>query len=268
MKADLILHWGELPAWLGQNWKNEFSHTTVDFNLPKGSTRSFDTYSATIKAALPGTDSKGRWRPILNVIKQRGLDPDGVRVGVIGFSETCIGVRVLLASADSGLIDFVFANDGIHAGVDVFARFATLSARGVPSDSNIPQGERLFVVSHSQTAKPPAAEFSTAESAAELIKAVTKDFPYFQESVDIPELTGNIHSPPMTIAGVTYDSVPAWYQFHTGNMYVLGYKNLSKPGGTSDHIYQSKVIGPRVMRKIVIPRWNDNDPNSGSCVIA
>lgn len=267
MKADLILHFGELHSWLGKSWKDNFTHDTEELTLPMGASMSFDAYSKALQAALPGTDSKGRWRPVYNALKRKGIDLVGARVGIMGFSQTCIGVRVLLASADAGVIDFAFANDGIHTGVDVFVRYAELAAYGTTPNSNAPPTERLLVVSHSQTAKPPAAQYSTTESAGEIARQVVTG-PVAQDPVDIPDLIDAKHEPPLQIAGVTYASVPGWYQFKLGNLYLLGYRNLSKPGGTSDHIYQSKVIGPRALKHIVAPRWNENEPNSGTCVVA
>jgi hypothetical protein len=269
MKADIIIHWGELQSWLGQAWAKNFTHDTVDMTFPRGTDRNYKPYYDAIRSTYPYTEKVNGvtvWRPIKDALKRRGIEPGGARVGIIGFSETCIGVRVLLSSADAGIIDFIYPNDGIHAGVETFATFAKLAAFGVPSNSPIPPTGRLMVVTHSQTAAPPGV-YSTTQSTGMLINAVS-EFPVAAESIDIPELTMAQHSQAIKIAGVTYNSVPAWYQFKVGNFYALGYKNLSKPGGTSDHIYQSKVIGPRVMRNIIIPRWNDNEPGSGSCVVA
>lgn len=258
---DVIFHWGELHSWLGDDWQKYFTKPTRDITLPRGASRSTKAYKSAIEAAY--TD-----RPIHHALTQRGWARQGVRVGVLGFSETCMGAAVLLGGKDGGSIDFAFANDGIHSNLDVWTQYARMAAFGYLDNANAPPTERCLVITHSQTPGPPNLP-STSETAAQIAKTLAVE-PFYTKFVPIPELKDAEHEPikcrcSYSDETVTYTQVPGLYNTHVGNLYILGYENQGKT--CTDHVYQSKVIGPRVLEHILAPRWNDNDRNSGTCVV-
>lgn len=284
---DVIFHWGELHAWLGSDWRKAFSKDTQEITMPMGASMSFEAYAKTIDAAYGTNPNTGKHNRhyIHNALIKRGLARSGIRVGVIGFSQTCIGAAVLLASPDGGAIDFVFANDGIHrtelpvhsadgsvSNKPVWAEYGKMAAFGHTSNTNTIPTERMLVISHSATPAPGKNIPSTTETASTIAKMVLQDHPIPAEFVDIPDLKDTEHDPPIRIKcgwGTEvneYDRVPGLYTTKVGGFMVFGYSN--KPGtGCTDHIYQSKVIGPRVMQHVIVPRWNQNPRGSGSCVV-
>lgn len=265
---DVIFHFGDLHAWLGQNWKSYFTHPTEEITLPKGASKSFSVYADAIR-------SKWGDRPIYNALTQRGWARKGVRIGVMGFSETCIGAAVLLASADGGVIDFAFACDGIHANEHIWYNFGKKAAYGEVTNPNCPPTERCLVITHSQTASPGKDKQgnpipTTTQTADTIAKAVMAN-PVPTRFVPIPELKDAPHEPISCRCSysnevVQYTRIPGWYNTNVGNFYVFGYNNIGKT--CTDHIYQSKVIAPRVLQHILIPRWNNNPRPSGECVVA
>jgi len=259
---DVIFHWGELHSWLGSDWKKHFSKDTEEITMPKGASMSQEAY----RAAIFGEYGE---RPIHTALTRRGYARSGVRIGVMGFSQTCIGATVLLMSKDGGMVDFAFANDGIHRGVEIWSQFGSLAAYGATDNTNITPTERMCVITHSQTARPGPNIPSTSETAAEIAKRVMSS-PVPTNYVPIPELIDAPHDPVSVKCSysnevVVYNKVPGSYATNVGNFYVFGYENMGKT--CTDHIYQSKVIGPRVLKHLLIPRWNNNDRNSGSCVV-
>lgn len=260
---DVIFHWGELHTWFGKQWKQRFAKSTAEITLPRGASRNFNAY----KAAITGAFGQ---RPIHEALTRRGFSRQGIRIGVLGFSETCIGAAVLLASPDAGAIDFVFANDGIHGSLPVWTAYAKAAAFGQFNNPNAPPTERCLVITHSQTPSPGKGIPSTQESAAQIAQDVLNTYGY-TEYVDIPQLKDAKHSPVKVRCSwsnetVEYDQIPGDYTTKIGNFYVFGYKNQGKT--CTDHIYQSKVIGPRVLEHILVPRWNNNPRKTGSCVVA
>lgn len=260
---DVIFHWGELYTWLGKDWKKVFSKDTAEITMPRGSSRNFAAYKAAITS---------QWgaRPIHKALTARGYARQGVRIGVLGFSETCIGAAVLLASLDGGVIDFVYANDGIHGSLDVWTAYAKQAAFGKVDNPNVPPTERCLVITHSQTPSPGKTIPSTTESAAIIAQEVMKE-PVASEFVPIPDLKDAKHDPVKVRCSwskeeVVYDKIPGQYATKVGNLYIFGYDNKGKT--CTDHIYQTKVIGPRVLQHILVPRWNNNPRATGSCVVS
>lgn len=260
---DVIFHWGELHLWLGKDWKNFFSRDTEEITMPRGASRNFAAYKAAITAKYGN-------RPIHQALTNKGWSRSGIRIAVVGFSETCIGAAVLLGSPDGGSIDFIYANDGIHGSLPLWKQYASLAAFGTSDNSNLAPTERSLVITHSHTASPGKNIPSTAESAHTIATSVMAS-PVPTKFVDIPELKDTAHDPPVRVKCswskevVNYDKVPGMYTTNVGNLWIFGYTNVGKT--CTDHIYQSKVIGPRVLKHILAPRWNDNPRSSGSCVV-
>lgn len=259
---DVIFHWGELHTWMGKNWKSHFTKDTAEVTMPRGAGRNFAAYKSAI------TNAFGR-RPIHAALTKLGLPRQGIRIGVLGFSETCIGAAVLLSSPDGGAIDFVFANDGIHGSLPAWTAYAKAAAFGKVDNPNVVPTERCLVITHSQTPSPGQGIPSTQESASIIAKEVTETYG-FSEFVPIDELKNAPHEPVTVKCSwsgetVVYNEIPGAYATKIGNLYIFGYENQGKT--CTDHIYQSKVIGPRVVKHIVAPRWNNNDRSYGTCVV-
>jgi hypothetical protein len=264
-KLDIIFHFGELNMWLGQNWKSNFKHDIVDVVLPKGTEMKYDSYRQAIL-------SRYTERPINHIINTRGYDGSGVRIGVVGFSQTCIGANVLLNTPDGGAIDFVYACDGIHLVSKKHIDYAKMCAFGYgDTNQNITKTNRQFIITYSDTPRPGNA-LTTGEAAKLIIDEVLKESPDGLNDVSKynPNLMEAEHNPPIdTRCGYppntrqSYDRIPGDYYFNIGGFLVMGYKRVRV---CNDHIYQSKVIAPLVMREMIIPRWNA-PKTGGSCTI-
>ncbi|MFA5053108.1 MAG: hypothetical protein WC565_03555 [Parcubacteria group bacterium] len=266
---DIILHFGELHSWFGQNWRASFGPDTAEITMPRGASRSFDAYSKAINGAYGD-------RPIKRALKNRGWDKPGNRVAVLGFSETCIGVAVLLSGPDGGAPDFVLACDGIHLMHPAWKRYARLAALGGSGNPNIPPTEHCLVVTSSETPKPPKASLTTEQASLEILDHVMQS-PVYLDPVTISALVDADHAPIPTscyqeINGVkkligkyTYTKIPGKFQYKVGGLWLLGYRNMEKT--CTDHIYQSKVIAPRVLDNILIPRWAGKEVGGSGCVI-
>lgn len=210
-----------------------------------------------------------------------------VRVCVIGYSEGCQGVNVFLKSTDIGYIDTAVAIDGIHWGKDSWRnpndnkiydcrdgsacmiesskpwlRFASLAAFGKsPDNPTISPGSRCLVLTASDTAGPPCCRQS--KWALNYIKEKVlagHTGPTADPPAGIMNLT---HSPPYGFPpwkdgpAVQYAKSPAREYITWGNFWEFYYDNIDVGGsGHWDHVYQSKVVLPLMLEKIVIPRWN------------
>jgi len=216
------------------------------------------------------------------------------RIALIGFSESCTGVRTLLSSDDGSLIDTAIACDGIHAGfvggepnkersnVDMAAMapwlaFAILAARVEASNSADPPGQRHCVITHSSIGDqlyPPFKYASTTRTAAIILNTV------FGQQWPQALLPGGIMyldedpayvAPAGTLPGgqkyprVEYPHSPDKYSVGDNGLVVLGFNNLD-PTGVGDHKYQAQRVLPRVIEKLLIARWNEQDPSTGVCV--
>lgn len=260
MEADVIVSWSF--ASVPEAVKSAFQRPTQFVVLPTPASRGYgqqvqelgqNPVRAAIKKYLPG------------------LTP--LRVAVLGFSESCHGVRNLLNSGDGANIDACVAIDGIHTPyvnkkVDPNTMLPWL---GIGSLAVV--NARLFVATHSSIVPPGYA--STTETAKYLWETLTGGSEAFT-APPVPDLS----APPTTIhiAGgpgtgkmrdISYPA-PAWQTpLRAGGLVVLGCNNVDKPG-TADHIYQAKVILPLVLRRFLAERWNNIDPKAlgGSCFIS
>lgn len=213
--------------------------------------------------------------PIRTAIKKYAPGVEPLRVALLGFSESCHGVRDLLTSGDGMLVDSVVAIDGLH----------TPYVNGKKVDPNTMKSwlefaklavvnERLFVDTHSSIVPPNYA--STTETADWLWKTITNEATPFTIP-PLPDLSApatSIHvsaktSPPSPPYDVSYPA-PAWQPGRrAGGLVVLGCDNVD-PRGYADHIYQAKVLLPLVLKQFLVERWNAMDPKDPgqSCFIA
>lgn len=198
-----------------------------------------------------------------------------MRVALLGFSESCHGVRNLLASADGALVDSVIAIDGIHTPwvqpgnkvepniMKAWLEFAKLAV----------VNERLFVDTHSSVEPPSYA--STTQTANWLWKTITGEGSAFMvpavPPLLVPPTTIKVGAPPADKPySVEYPNA-LWEPYKRARgLVVLGCDNLDIPAGYADHIYQARAILPLVLEEFLVNRWNSMNPKDPgqSCFLA
>ncbi len=259
MPSDVIVSWahGGVPKDIRKRAEQIFAYPVKFVEIPN---------PTSWNSALSGLGA----RPLNKILKDRGIEAS--RVALLGFSASCTAVRLVLDSADGGYVDSAIAIDGIHAGTDIWADFARLAAFGGAEQIGCQPGRRSCVITHSQV-QPPYT--STTQTAQEIVEDVFGGA-VLEEDEDVsPMLTQTLQLPvPVSVsrncAGtakvVTYDQIPFWYQVNKGGLHVLGYENID-PTGCADHIFQAKVILPRVIEHLLAPRWS-SPPPTGTCMVS
>lgn len=256
MKTDVVLDWahGAFPTEL----RGGFMRPVKFVTLPKLKPDSpFAGFSEAISELGP--------QPLRTYFRRNGIDP--LRIAAVGFSASCSGLMSILASQDAGNMDTVIAIDGIHGHVDVWAKFGALAAFGAPAGSPLPAGPRTLVITHSSV-KPPY--MSTTESAARILDLVfsgqdVSGYRSHLEGLWDVGLPYKCRNPLGKV--IEYTTTPNVYAVSHGGLTVLGYSNLDPSGGHCDHIYQAKKIMPLVCQKLLVERWNAEDPYAGTCAI-
>ena len=279
-RADVVISWnmGTVPASMRAN----FTRPTrfIDLDVPAG------------RKYMEQLAQYGWPFPVRNLISRRlGASFKPLRVATMGFSESCTGVRGLLQSKDGLLLDTAIAIDGIHSQFDggkpnkgrtnvgrvllaPWFAFAKLAATGTNRAGNSPEiaGERHCIITHSAIVPPYV---STTETAREILNEV------FGTSWPVPSLpdglVGVVEQPPfVTPAGqlpgggakypeTTYTNAPDSYQAGQGGLVVMGFENQD-PTGIGDHKYQAGPVMQRVVQRLLIDRWNAEDPTAGVCL--
>jgi len=278
MEADVFIYWGH--SGFPDSVKKQFTRPTefILMPTPEPASKGRNKYTEQLyKYGWP--------HPVKGVIQRLrpGLKP--LRVGILGFSESCQGVRAFLTSADAAYIDTAVAIDGIHttfngkankdrsnwslAGIASWIEYARIAASlTVDPGEGLPIGRRHCIITHSSI-KPPFV--STTETAMTLLYAL---FGELAPSDPVPDgILGVSHNPPIDLHGnsinnyaeTIYTISPNKYFAHQKGLYIFGYDNVD-PTGINDHIYQAQVVLPAVLENIVVPNWNNIDPKSGLCV--
>lgn len=213
--------------------------------------------------------------PVRAILRRYAPDVEPLRVAVLGFSESCTGVREMLSSGDGNRFDAAVAIDGIHA---------PYSSPGVPNPlymkSWLALGQKAYehralcLITHSSVVPPNYA--STTETANYIWTTLTGT-PGAAVQPPVPPLTWPSYTVqvrgPVEQVGPARDvsyPVPALQPAKRLNgLFILGFNNLD-PRGTADHIYQAKVVLPVMLGQILAPRWNDIDPSNpgATCYIA
>lgn len=237
------------------------------------------------KANVPSTHKRKSYlKPFIKKWAPAGQIADGenVRVHIIGFSQGCQGVSAFLSTPDIGYIDTAVAIDGLHWQQDTPAcrmdsrcwqeqvkhwlQFASFAAFGPPPDArHIPKGSRCCVITNSSIAAPVVPNYllrKAKEATAYVRDKILSEFvgPYQPPPGGIYNA---VHNPPATFGRWTLgpQSGPArtysqaaseWYAAHE-NLWLFSYKNQD-PQEHQDHVYQSMVVLPLMLEKIVIPR--------------
>src|SRR5574341_976356 len=228
--ADVVIAWahGGIPA----SVHSAFARPTKFVTLPN---------PARWSQAL---QEYGFPNPVRGVLAKYAPGTTPVRVALLGFSASCQGVAQVLASGDGGRVDSVLAFDGIHVGYASAGGKRALNAAGMKSwlefGKQAVVNERLLAVSHSSVVPPGYA--STTETANYLWDTLTSG-----------------SGPTRT---VQYPSPPWNEQKRAGGLVILGCENLDKPSGTTDHVYQAKVMIPLTVTELLAARWNEMDPGA------
>jgi len=229
-------------------------------------------------------------RPIREAIRTKlpGVQP--LRIGLLGFSASCSGVRTFLSSADGGYVDTVICIDGIHCQsvsypavrggyLGPYVAFGKLAAYGVPPFSNVVAGNRLLAITNSQADGPPGQD-PTSVTTQEITEGILAGYPYISNT--LPEVL--YHDPsrhPWTNpAGRqrwpdgnvtqwgrhTYEDPPIEWAVNVGGFYALSYRKVD-PTSIGDHRYQAAVVLPAVVGALAANRWSIIPPEGGVCMV-
>lgn len=257
MKADVVVSYTFAPV--PKEVQGAFTRPTRFVSIPTPANRGYKKQA----------QSMGWPHPIKTAIQRYAPDVEPQRVALLGFSESCHGVRNLLSSGDGAAVDAVIAIDGIHT--------PYIGNKQVDPNTMLPWvefgkyallNERLFVDTHSSVVPPGYA--STTETAQYLWKLLTGESTSFTvpklPNLSIPPAQVKISGSSPQITGparvVDYPEAP-WNSLNRANgLVVLGCKNLDARG-TTDHIYQAKYVLPMVITQFLANRWN-NIPPEGS----
>lgn len=199
-------------------------------------------------------------QPIRKLVRDKlGTQVQPARVALLGFSESCQGVRELLKSQDAGLVDTAVAIDGIHAGFNgepnkdrsnvsipalaPWIEFATIAANGLPADSKAPIGRRHCIITHSAIGDqlyPPYKFASTTRTAALILLYALGDWP--EDWEELPPGTYDVDEVPPYVApagklpgGVSYPQTiythsPDRYYIKKNGMVIMGSTTSIPPG--------------------------------------
>lgn len=249
-RADVVVSWAFAPV--PEAVKPAFTRPTRFVVLPTPLNRGYRSQIQSLG-----------WTPIREIIRRQlpGVAP--TRVALLGFSESCHGVREILNTLDGEACDAVVAIDGLNIpyfpdtnkpDTNVLLPWTLAAMRAVVNT-------RLFVSSYSSI-KPP---FAGGEETADWIwKTLTNDEPPVV-SPPLPVLSApptdiKVGVPPAASPyTVHYPSIPWSLQRRIAGLILLGCSNLD-PAGYADHIYQAKVLLPLVLSEILALRWNSIDP--------
>lgn len=249
-RADIVVSWSF--ASVPEAVKESFTRPTRYVVLPTPPDRA---YHAQVQALGPN--------PIRAAIRKYAPDVSPTRVALLGFSESCHGVRNLLSSHDAEYVDAVFAIDGIHT--------PYVGKKQVDANTMLPWlnfaakallNVRLFVDTYSSVLPPNFA--STTETADWLWSKLTVDEPPVMvppvPPIEVPPMPIKVGVPPAVVPYTVEYWEPPWLPFRRmGGAVFLGCKNRDGPG-YADHIYQAKAILPAVLKALLAERWNAVDP--------
>ncbi len=212
------------------------------------------------------------------------------RIGAIGFSEGCSGIKALLSKYDDAdQLDFVYACDGMAGQIDSSGAVYTSSIEPwVNFALKAAQGKTMMVVTHTEIIPanrkcPPPTGFSqcgvasTSESAAAVLAEVKKRLGYSQVSPRmIPRgLIGQAGYAPTPPDGTSWSSWvnspsqparilqpwPVKYYEILGNLIVVGFNaqtqnDPSPPSSSqSSHIWQAWWVMRQVIMEVLACRW-------------
>ena len=281
-KADIIISW-YIDISKKKNLLSQFIRDTFVISmptppkLPEGDNR--DPYDVYITSIGP--------HPIRRILANYASGIKPYRIGLMGFSEGCQGVKAILRSRDAGFIDTAIAIDGIASGftghtpnknrdnvaisgIAPWIEFCKLASTLNPDPgNNLPIGRRTAIITHSSIIPPNFA--STTATAKAILDTLfgSGNWPNEPPPSGISDV---VYQPPIVLNGndinhhrkTTYNNSPTKYTSCKNHLYVFGFNNLD-PTGINDHIYQANVVSLQVLSNILIPNWNSVDPGAATC---
>jgi hypothetical protein len=226
--------------------------------------------------AGPGTDyagylaSQGSF-PLRTLAMQACGGDLPYRIGLLGFSHGCQGVRAALQTQDAALVDVVVCVDGIHAdwtnrakgwfNGDQIAPFKAVADRAA-------NGMGSFVISTS--AIVPPSYVSTTDTSHWIWQNVMGST---EDVFDVPapdSVWDAPISPPFvskSVSGsrpVSYSLIP-WVRYRKHQGLVIYNATDLDPNGYADHQLQAAVALPRLVQAYVVNRWSAMDPSMTMC---
>ena len=260
--TDVVITWG--MSGIKDAWKTVFTRPTKFITLP------------TPEGQHYGTQASGFGpNPVRKILLDNGINHP-LRVAVCGFSESCQGVRALVASADAPIIEHAIFIDGIHCSwvgdapnndhsniapscLGPIVAYADLASRGPIAVAGLPPSRRYCTITHSSIV--PTFPSTTDTARAILNKLFASGWP----KAGVPAgIAGEIYDPPKVIQGTSYSATTFDHSYGQMGLAVMGYKNASADG-KADHIFQGSVVYPMVLAKFLAPRWNNVDPTIPGC---
>lgn len=275
MRTDIIFSWfmgGEFDK-----VSHLFQRPTKHFPMPIPAGQKYGEQ-------LTGADW-GWPHPLRKMIAMAGLTPETTgRIALMGFSQGCQGVRMILKSQDAAYVEHAMAFDGIHGNwiggspnkrrdnvppesVGPWIAYADLASRGAVAVGGSPPGKRYCTITHSSIV-PPGYPSTTDTAKILLNKLFGSGWPHGSFSEDCSMTV--YHDPPINLTPslthktISYSQSATSYWSRQHGLTVVGYNNMD-PSGAADHVYQGNVLSVRALRCLLIPRWNDIDPNAPAC---
>ena len=258
MEADVVISWGFAPV--PDSVKEYFDRPTKYVVLPTPPNRAYGAQVQALGWPFPVRTAIQKYLP--------GVTP--MRIAVLGFSESCHGVRNLLNGQDGMYVDSVIAIDGIHT---PFVNKNQVDPNTMTPWINHAKyavvNERLFIGTHSSIVPPGYA--STTQTCDYIWRLLTGSDQAFTSpampDMSIPPTSVYIAGGPATGKQRTVQyPAPAWQPFkRAGGLVIIGANNVDGPG-TADHIYQAKYVLPLVLRELLAARWNAIDPKDPGAV--
>lgn len=261
MEADVIVSWSF--ASVPDAVKASFERPTKFLVLPTPPNRAYGAQVEALNWPYPIRAAIQKYLP--------GVKP--LRIAALGFSESCHGVRNLLASQDGTSLDAVIAVDGIHTSfVNKNQVDPNTMAPWINHAKYAVVNERLFVGTHSSIVPPNYA--STTQTCNFIWRTLTGSDQAFANpampNMSIPATSVSISGGPSTGKQRTIQyPYPAWLPSkRAGGLVIVGAKNVDGPGA-ADHIYQAKYVLPLILKQFLATRWNAVDPKNttASCFV-
>jgi len=300
-EADVIVTWFALPP-PGSPGRARFDQALATFkrpvvilDMPSGKGLNGQTYSESVRSFSAKT-------PIREAIRRAfGADFKPLRVAVCGFSEGCGGVRAAIQHGEGPHFDAAIAMDGIHtdftpegdfkrgridpgplAAWVVFARAAVADKRlciistssVVPERCKIPKGSPPGSKCGKGEVGTTVRYVSTTETANWIWRQVSGGDADINEKPLPLSIFAHEEKPPVKIkyqcpTEITYVQGVTYRYRNLGGLSIFNYANMDKPGnGCADHIYQDYYVFPLLLKEMLAPRWNEQPPTQGICLLA
>lgn len=300
-EADVIVTWFALPP-PGSPGRTRFDQALATFkrpvvvlDMPSRKGLKGQTYVESVRSFSAKT-------PIREAIRRAfGADFRPLRVAVCGFSEGCGGVRAAIQHGEGPHFDAAIAMDGIHTDFSpegdfrrgridpgplaawvVFARAAVADKRlcvistssVVPERCKIPKGSPPGSKCGKGEVGTTVRYVSTTETANWIWRQASGGDADISEKPLPLAIFAHEENPPVKIkyqcpTEITYVQGVTYRYRNLGGLTIFNYANMDKPGnGCADHIYQDYFVFPLLLKEMLAPRWNEQPPTQGICLLA